>query len=145
MWMSPPSSERPTAAGLTHLGTTTQAEFLVGLGTEELLQAIQADPGDDDRVLPRGPLRALPPARPGRDGPLPGHGLRARLAADGPPLRVLAIGSADSRRPASACRQPAGSNSIESMTCWSSARSAAERSTGSFVKNVTVLPSTSIA
>jgi len=32
------------AAGLGHLGTTTQAEFLVGLGTEELLQAIQADP-----------------------------------------------------------------------------------------------------
>lgn len=32
------------AAGLTHLGTTTQAEFLVGLGTEGLLQAIQADP-----------------------------------------------------------------------------------------------------
>lgn len=33
-----------TVAGLAHLGTTTQAEFLVGLGTEELLQAIQADP-----------------------------------------------------------------------------------------------------
>jgi SAM-dependent MidA family methyltransferase len=33
-----------TAAGLTHLGTTTQAEFLVGLGTEDLLRAIQADP-----------------------------------------------------------------------------------------------------
>ncbi len=32
------------AAGLDHLGTTTQAEFLVGLGTEDLLQAIQADP-----------------------------------------------------------------------------------------------------
>jgi SAM-dependent MidA family methyltransferase len=32
------------AAGLTHLGTTTQAEFLVGLGTETLLQGIQADP-----------------------------------------------------------------------------------------------------
>lgn len=31
------------AAGLTHLGTTTQAEFLVGLGAEELLRAIQAD------------------------------------------------------------------------------------------------------
>ena len=33
-----------TAAGLDHLGTTTQAEYLVGLGTESLLQAIQADP-----------------------------------------------------------------------------------------------------
>ena len=32
-----------SAAGLTHLGTTTQAEFLVGLGTEGLLQAIQTD------------------------------------------------------------------------------------------------------
>jgi SAM-dependent MidA family methyltransferase len=32
------------AAGLRHLGTTTQAEFLVGLGTEGLLQTIQADP-----------------------------------------------------------------------------------------------------
>ena len=32
------------AAGLAHLGTTTQAEFLVGLGTEELLHAIQTDP-----------------------------------------------------------------------------------------------------
>jgi SAM-dependent MidA family methyltransferase len=37
--------ERATAAnGLDHLGTTTQAEFLVGLGTEDLLRAIQADP-----------------------------------------------------------------------------------------------------
>lgn len=32
------------ASGLDHLGTTTQAEFLVGLGTEDLLRAIQADP-----------------------------------------------------------------------------------------------------
>ena len=32
------------AAGLDQLGTTTQAEYLVGLGTESLLQAIQADP-----------------------------------------------------------------------------------------------------
>jgi SAM-dependent MidA family methyltransferase len=37
--------ERAAAgAGLDHLGTTTQAEFLVGLGAEELLRAIQADP-----------------------------------------------------------------------------------------------------
>jgi SAM-dependent MidA family methyltransferase len=37
--------ERAAAAvGLDHLGTTTQAEFLVGLGTEGLLRAIQADP-----------------------------------------------------------------------------------------------------
>ena len=32
------------AAGLTTSGPTTQAEFLVGLGTKQLLQAIQADP-----------------------------------------------------------------------------------------------------
>jgi SAM-dependent MidA family methyltransferase len=32
------------AAGLVHLGTTTQAEFLVGLGTEDLLRAIQSEP-----------------------------------------------------------------------------------------------------
>ena len=31
-------------AGLSHLGTTTQAEFLVGLGAQGLLQAIQSDP-----------------------------------------------------------------------------------------------------
>ena len=37
--------ERAAAgAGLTHLGTTTQAEFLVGLGIQDLLQSIQADP-----------------------------------------------------------------------------------------------------
>ena len=37
--------ERAAAgAGLTHLGTTTQAEFLVGLGIGDLLQNIQADP-----------------------------------------------------------------------------------------------------
>lgn len=30
--------------GLSHLGTTTQAEFLVGLGMQDLLQAVQADP-----------------------------------------------------------------------------------------------------
>lgn len=37
--------ERAAAlAGLVHVGTTTQAEFLVGLGTQDLLQAIQTDP-----------------------------------------------------------------------------------------------------
>ena len=33
-----------TAAGLTHLGTTTQSAYLVGLGMEERLRAVQADP-----------------------------------------------------------------------------------------------------
>jgi SAM-dependent MidA family methyltransferase len=37
--------ERAAAkVGLVHLATTTQAEFLVGAGTDELLRAIQADP-----------------------------------------------------------------------------------------------------
>ena len=37
--------ERAAAgAGLVHIGTTTQAEFLVGAGMQEMLQAIQADP-----------------------------------------------------------------------------------------------------
>lgn len=33
-----------TTAGLDHLGTTTQAEFLTGLGIGELLVALQSDP-----------------------------------------------------------------------------------------------------
>ena len=57
------------AAGLTHLGTTTQAEFLVGLGTEDLLQAIQADPATtlEDYLAVRSALmRLLDPAAMGR-------------------------------------------------------------------------------
>ena len=58
-----------TAAGLTHLGTTTQAEFLIGLGTEDLLQAIQADPATtmEDYLAVRSALvRLLDPAAMGR-------------------------------------------------------------------------------
>lgn len=58
-----------TAAGLTHLGTTTQAEFLVGLGTEDLLHAIQADPATtlEDYLAVRSALvRLLDPAAMGR-------------------------------------------------------------------------------
>jgi SAM-dependent MidA family methyltransferase len=57
------------AAGLSHLGTTTQAEFLVGLGTESLLQAIQADPATtiEDYIGVRSALlRLLDPAAMGR-------------------------------------------------------------------------------
>jgi SAM-dependent MidA family methyltransferase len=57
------------AAGLTHLGTTTQAEFLVGLGTEDLLHAIQADPATtmEDYLAVRSALvRLLDPAAMGR-------------------------------------------------------------------------------
>jgi SAM-dependent MidA family methyltransferase len=57
------------AAGLEHLGTTTQAEFLVGLGTEDLLQAIQADPATtlEDYLAVRSALmRLLDPGAMGR-------------------------------------------------------------------------------
>jgi SAM-dependent MidA family methyltransferase len=56
-------------AGLTHLGTTTQAEFLVGLGAEQLLQAIQADPATtlEDYLAVRSALvRLLDPGAMGR-------------------------------------------------------------------------------
>ena len=48
-------------AGLDHLGTTTQAEFLVGLGTEDLLRAIQADPATtlEDYLAVRSALMRL--------------------------------------------------------------------------------------
>ncbi len=57
------------ATGLSHLGTTTQAEFLVGLGTEGLLQAIQADPAttlEDYLGVRSALLRLLDPAAMGR-------------------------------------------------------------------------------
>ena len=62
--------ERAAArADLVHLGTTTQAEFLVGLGTEALLQAIQADPGTTIEAylaVRSGLMRLLDPAATGR-------------------------------------------------------------------------------
>ena len=57
------------AAGLAHLGTTTQAEFLVGLGTEDLLRTIQADPATslEDYIAVRSALmRLLDPSAMGR-------------------------------------------------------------------------------
>jgi SAM-dependent MidA family methyltransferase len=73
------------AAGLSHLGTTTQAEFLVGLGTEGLLQAIQADPATtlEDYLAVRSALmRLLDPGAMGRFRVM-GFG---RGWPDGPPL-----------------------------------------------------------
>ena len=73
------------AAGLVHLGTTTQAEFLVGLGTEGLLRAIQADPATtlEDYLLVRSALmRLLDPTAMGRFRVM-GFG---RDWPDGPPL-----------------------------------------------------------
>lgn len=73
------------AAGLSHLGTTTQAEFLVGLGTEGLLQAIQADPATtlEGYLAVRSALmRLLDPSAMGRFRVM-GFG---RGWPDGPPL-----------------------------------------------------------
>jgi hypothetical protein len=59
--------------------------------------------------------------------------------------RTMDGGEARMARGSGRGRQLAGSNAMESITCWSSARSAAGRSAGWFVKNVYVVPSTSIA
>jgi len=62
--------ERAAAtAGLAHLGTTTQAEFLTGLGAGELLLALQEAPrtGLEDYLTARSALfRLLDPAATGR-------------------------------------------------------------------------------
>ena len=62
--------ERAAAtAGLSHLGTTTQAEFLVGLGAQDLLQAIQADPAttlEGYLAVRSAVMRLLDPAAMGR-------------------------------------------------------------------------------
>ena len=86
------------AVGLEHLGTTTQAEFLVGLGTEDLLRAIQADPANtlEDYLAVRSALmRLLDPGAMGRfrvmafardwpaGPPLAGLGYRLGAAATG--------------------------------------------------------------
>lgn len=58
-----------SAAGLVHLGTTTQAEFLVGAGAQELLQAIQADPATSLEAylaVRSAVMRLLDPAAMGR-------------------------------------------------------------------------------
>lgn len=57
------------AAGLTHLGTTTQAEFLVGLGMDERLRAIQTDPAttmETYLAVRSAVMRLLDPAATGR-------------------------------------------------------------------------------
>jgi len=57
------------AAGLTTIGITTQAEALMGLGIEERLRAIQADPAttfEDYTLLRSALLRLLDPAAMGR-------------------------------------------------------------------------------
>jgi len=72
-------------AGLSHLGTTTQAEFLVGLGAQDLLQAIQADPEttmEDYLALRSALMRLIDPGAMGRFRVM-GFG---RAWPDGPPL-----------------------------------------------------------
>ena len=56
-------------AGLAHLGTTTQAEFLVGLGMDEHLRAIQTDPATTMEAylaVRSSVMRLLDPAATGR-------------------------------------------------------------------------------
>lgn len=75
--------------GLEHLGTTTQAEFLVGLGTETLLRAIQADPAttmEDYLAVRSGLVRLLDPGVMGRFRVM-AFGLNW---PDGPPLAGFA-------------------------------------------------------
>ena len=75
-------------AGLDHLGTTTQAEFLVGLGTEDLLRAIQADPATtlEGYLAVRSALmRLLDPGAMGRFRVM----AFGRRWPDGPPLAGL--------------------------------------------------------
>jgi SAM-dependent MidA family methyltransferase len=58
-----------TGAGLAHLGTTTQAEFLVGLGMDELLRKIQSDPSTTMEAylaVRSAVMRLLDPAAMGR-------------------------------------------------------------------------------
>jgi len=57
------------AAGLTTLGITTQAEALVGLGIQERLQSVQADPAttlEAYTMLRSALMRLLDPAAMGR-------------------------------------------------------------------------------
>ena len=108
------------AAGLTHLGTTTQAEFLVGLGTEDLLRAIQADPATtmEDYLAVRSALvRLLDPAAMGR--------FRVMAFARGWPARSAAGRSRVSPR-SIAARVDQGSIWIDSTICRSSALTVSE-------------------
>ncbi len=78
-----------SAEGLRHLGTTTQAEFLVGLGTQDLLQAIQSDPAttlEDYLEVRSAVVRLLDPGAMGRFRVM-GFG---RAWPDGPPLAGFA-------------------------------------------------------
>jgi SAM-dependent MidA family methyltransferase len=83
--------ERAAAAGgLEHLATTTQAEFLVGAGTHELLRAIQTDPATtiEEYLTVRSALmRLLDPAAMGRFRVM----AFGRAWPAGPPLAAFAF------------------------------------------------------
>jgi len=77
-------------AGLEHLGTTTQAEFLTGLGIGDLLVGLQSDPGTqlEGYLVARSALmRLLDPRATGRFSVL----AYGRNLAAVPPLRGLAF------------------------------------------------------
>ncbi len=91
------------AAGLAHLATTTQAELLVGLGTESLLREVQEDPATSLEAyleLRSSLMRLLDPAAMGRFRAM----AFGRDWPDGPPLDAFAFRAP--RRP-SAERMPA--------------------------------------
>ena len=77
------------ASGLVPLGRTSQAEFLVGSGLDELLEAVRSDPGTtiDDWLAIRSAVRRLldPRALGGFRVALLGRGIEPE-----PPLRGLA-------------------------------------------------------
>lgn len=90
-------------AGLEHLGTTTQAEFLVALGVEDVLRAIQADPATTLGAytsLRSGLMRLLDPSATGRFAVL----ALGRGVAIEPPLRGFTYRLA---RPPTAGSRPA--------------------------------------
>ncbi len=78
------------AAGLTPLGLTSQAEFLVGIGTDELLEAIRSDPATtmEDWLAVRSAVRRL--LDPRALGGFRVDVLGRSLAAE-PPLRGLSF------------------------------------------------------
>jgi len=78
------------AAGLSHLATTTQAEFLVGLGTETLLREVQEDPATSLEAyleLRSSLMRLLDPSAMGRFRVM----AFGRDWPDGPPLDGFAF------------------------------------------------------
>ena len=75
-----PSTGRPRAAGLGHLGRRRQAEFLVGLGVGDLLEAIRSDPATTHRGVLAARSSARPDARSRGRWAASGSGLRTRPA-----------------------------------------------------------------